>query len=115
IDHFKQVNDTFGHLYGDEILILVSRMMKESFRPDDWIFRFGGEEFIVVLNNVSMQSAITSLDRFRERIAQRIFPQIGRLTLSIGVTSVDYDAGLTHIMTQADRALYFAKNHGRNR
>lgn len=115
IDHFKQVNDTFGHLYGDEILILVSGIMKDSFRPDDWIFRFGGEEFIVVLNNVGLKAALGSLERFRERVANRIFPQVGRLTVSVGVTRVDYDAGMTTVLTQADRALYFAKNSGRNR
>lgn len=115
IDHFKNINDTYGHLYGDEILILVSGMMRESFRPVDWIFRFGGEEFIVVLNNVGMKGAVTSLERFRESVSNRIFPQIGRLTLSIGFTEVDCDAGLTRVITQADRTLYFSKNNGRNR
>lgn len=114
VDHFKRINDTFGHLYGDEILILLAGMMKESFRPDDWLFRYGGEEFIVILNNIDEKSARISLERFRNKIESRPFPQVGRVTVSIGFTSIDHDAGRTTTLTQADRALYFAKNNGRN-
>lgn len=114
VDHFKRINDTFGHLYGDEILILLAGMMKESFRPDDWLFRYGGEEFVVVLNNIDDKSARISLERFRNKIESRSFPQVGQVTVSIGYTSIDRDAGRTTTLTQADRALYFAKNNGRN-
>lgn len=115
VDYFKKINDGFGHLYGDEILILLSNMMRDSFRPDDWLFRYGGEEFIVVLNNIDPKIAKASLERFRQKVEERKFPQVGHVTVSIGVTDVNYDFGRTLVLTQADRALYFAKNNGRNR
>ncbi len=115
VDHFKKINDDFGHLYGDEILILLANMMKDSFRPDDWLFRYGGEEFVVVLNNLDMDQAFDTLERFRNRVQQRRFPQVGRITVSIGFTCADSKLGRTKVLDQADQALYYSKNNGRNR
>lgn len=115
IDHFKRINDQFGHLYGDEVLILLSRNMQRIFRQRDKLFRFGGEEFIVVLDRTSEESAKGVLDRFRTAIEQYHFPQIGKVTISIGFVRLDKPDVPSAIIGRADQALYYAKHHGRNR
>ncbi len=114
IDHFKVVNDSFGHLYGDEVLLHFSQIMEKSFRYNDFLFRFGGEEFVVILNLVEMASARNVFDRFRETIAQFNFPTVGRVTVSIGVTHIDSHALPASLLDHADKALYHAKGQGRN-
>jgi diguanylate cyclase (GGDEF)-like protein len=114
IDHFKAVNDSFGHLYGDEVLLHFSQIMEKSFRYNDFLFRFGGEEFIVILNLVDMASAKEVFQRFRETIAQFKFPTVGRVTVSIGVTHIDSNALPASLLDYADKALYHAKGAGRN-
>src|SRR5262249_34123645 len=76
IDHFKSINDTYGHLFGDEVLLLVAQLMKQSFRAADHMFRFGGEEFVVALDRASASGAQTAFDRLRTRIASYDFPQV---------------------------------------
>jgi len=114
IDHFKRINDRFGHLYGDEVLLLFSRLMRDTFREDDMLFRFGGEEFVVVLN-VGIADAIHVLERFRRKSEQREFPQVGKVTASIGVVSIAKQNLTSTVVQQADEALYYAKQNGRNR
>jgi diguanylate cyclase (GGDEF)-like protein len=114
IDNFKQVNDRFGHLYGDEVLLLFARLMVKSFRHDDLLFRYGGEEFAVVLVNVSLENAVRLLERFRAGVEAYSFPQLEPKTVSIGVTSVYSDRDVDEIVMRADKALYHAKNFGRN-
>lgn len=115
IDHFKCVNDRFGHLYGDEVLILFARLMESSFRDCDQLFRFGGEEFVVVLRDNSIDNAIATLDRFRMRVANHLFPQVGQVTTSIGAATLKVRHSPYVVVHQADQALYFAKQNGRNR
>lgn len=114
IDYFKQVNDDYGHLFGDEVLLIFSRLMQSTFRDGDLLFRYGGEEFAVALRDISLSSAINVLNRFREKIAVAEFPQLGQVTVSIGVTSMEDDLSLPVLIDRADQALYFAKEHGRN-
>lgn len=114
IDHFKRVNDDYGHLYGDEVLILFSGIMEKVFRHEDMLFRYGGEEFAVVLNNVDMQMASNILTRFREKIAAHNFPQVGQVTVSIGFTAINKMPNTIELIAQADKALYYSKNNGRN-
>jgi len=114
IDHFKAINDGYGHLFGDEVLLLVSQLMKRSFRGADHLFRFGGEEFVVVLEHASDSGARIALERLREKIADRNFPQVGHLTVSIGYTRIDSGDISTTCVGRADAALYYAKGHGRN-
>jgi len=114
IDHFKRINDKFGHLYGDEVLLLLSRIMQRIFRQRDKLFRFGGEEFIVVLDRTDLQSAKNVLERFRTAIEQYKFPQVGKVTISIGFVRLDKADVPSSIIGRADQALYFAKEHGRN-
>ena len=115
IDHFKKVNDRFGHLYGDEVLTLLARLMEPTFRHEDILFRYGGEEFAVVPARADLQVAAGALERFRASIEAYAFPQIGRKTVSIGFTALGAEPGVEKAVACADKALYYAKNHGRNR
>jgi diguanylate cyclase (GGDEF)-like protein len=115
IDHFKRVNDNFGHLYGDEVLLIFSQLMGKCFRYHDFLFRFGGEEFVVILNLAFQESAIAAFNRFREVVGNYNFPTVGRVTVSIGVTHVDGKSMPTTQLDHADKALYHAKDSGRNR
>ena len=115
IDHFKRVNDQFGHLYGDEVLLLFARTMIEAFRGEDLLFRIGGEEFVVVLKDVDLARALVVLERFRQTVEAFSFPQVGTLTASVGATVISGEDIPISLIDRADRALYFAKNNGRNR
>ena len=115
IDHFKRVNDQFGHLYGDEVLILIANLMRSSFRPIDKLFRFGGEEFVILLRSTSQTDAQIIFDRFRSNVEQYPFPQVGQVTVSLGYAHIDPFEPAVGIMGRADQALYFAKSNGRNR
>jgi diguanylate cyclase (GGDEF)-like protein len=115
IDHFKLVNDRYGHLLGDEVLLLFAQQMTYSLRDHDLLFRFGGEEFVAIFECHDQQEMQMVLDRFRERVAEFEFPQVGRITVSAGYTEImAYDVS-SHIIDRADVALYYAKHHGRNR
>lgn len=113
IDHFKQVNDRYGHLYGDEVLILLANILKHTFREQDRVYRFGGEEFVVLLRAATLDNARKSFERLRERVGAHCFPQIDHVTVSIGFVSIGYQTPVT-VLGQADQALYFAKQNGRN-
>lgn len=115
IDHFKKINDTWGHLFGDETLLRFSRLLKQSFRSEDQLFRFGGEEFIVILRAEDDHGALMALERFRHQLASTDFPQVGGVTCSIGFTRIDAALPATDILGRADEALYYAKSTGRNR
>ena len=114
IDHFKRVNDTFGHLYGDEVLILFAGIMENVFRHEDMLFRYGGEEFAVVLSNVDLEMADSILNRFRDKVAAYDFPQVGQVTVSIGFTAITNLSNTTDMIAHADKALYYSKESGRN-
>lgn len=114
IDHFKQVNDSFGHIYGDEVLLLFANLMKGSFRENDQLFRYGGEEFVALLTNIDTNQAKIVLDRFRAKVENYHFPQVGQVTASVGVASIRADELPAEATHRADLALYFAKEHGRN-
>jgi two-component system cell cycle response regulator len=115
IDRFKRINDTYGHLYGDEVLLLIAQIMQRCFREDDFLFRFGGEEFVVITHGSDREGARAAFERFRETIANHEFPQVGQVTVSLGAVQIPPDAVAPTLLDQADQALYHAKNHGRNR
>ncbi|SFB75787.1 GGDEF domain-containing protein [Massilia yuzhufengensis] len=115
VDHFKGVNDRFGHLYGDEVLILVANLLQSSFRAQDRVFRFGGEEFVVLLRSTTLENARRIIDRFRTNVETHEFPQVGRVTVSVGFTSIRVADSPVVTLGHADQALYFAKANGRNR
>lgn len=114
IDHFKQVNDRFGHIIGDEVLLILSQIMKKSFRKNDLLFRFGGEEFVIIFEPITKQQAELALNKFMHAVRKHAFPMVERITVSIGfacITSADHP---TTILNHADQALYYAKEHGRD-
>jgi diguanylate cyclase (GGDEF)-like protein len=114
IDHFKKVNDQFGHLYGDEVLLLFAQMMIRTFRDDDLLFRYGGEEFVVVLKDVDLTTGQAVLERFRHAVSSYLFPQVGSITTSVGMVAINGQDLPTTLIGQADQALYYAKENGRN-
>ncbi|HSB21496.1 MAG TPA: GGDEF domain-containing protein, partial [Burkholderiaceae bacterium] len=113
IDHFKQVNDRHGHLIGDEVLLLLSRLMRASFRFHDRLYRFGGEEFVVLLRCAGQRHATRAFERLRAATEAYAFPQVGRITVSIGFTEVRPGDSSNMAFERADRAVYWAKSHGR--
>jgi len=115
IDFFKRVNDDFGHLYGDEVLLLFSGLMKKTFRDSDSLFRYGGEEFIVLLIDCTAELALQVLERFRNVVADYQFPQVGHITASCGFVPMQDGVPANILIDRADNALYYAKEHGRNR
>jgi diguanylate cyclase (GGDEF)-like protein len=114
IDHFKSINDNFGHLFGDEVLLLVARLIRNTFRGADQLFRFGGEEFIVVLDRASALGAGAAFDRLRLAVQDFVFPQVGGVTVSIGYTVIQARDVPASCIERADAALYYAKRNGRN-
>jgi len=114
IDHFKSVNDRFGHLYGDEVLVLLAQTMQTSFRENDMLFRFGGEEFVLIIRCADHAACLVSLERFRKRVEQRSIPQVGNITISMGATKMERKTFAATIVDRADQALYFSKRNGRN-
>lgn len=120
LDHFKSVNDTYGHAVGDQVLRSAAEMMKTALRQTDFIGRYGGEEFCLVFTNTELQDAVLCCERIRERLAGERFPLEGggsfSITASFGVSqrllSHEDAAGL---LSDVDKALYRAKAEGRNR
>ena len=116
IDHFKQVNDRYGHLFGDEVLILVANLLRSSFGSQHRVFRFGGEEFVVLLHPMTLDEATHALEHFRSTVQDYDFPQVGRVTVSLGFSGAHMQTpSPTQLLSQADEALYYAKENGRNR
>lgn len=114
IDHFKRVNDTYGHLIGDEVLLLLARLMRSSFRFHDQLYRFGGEEFVVLMRCDNVEFARAALERLRERVMAYPFPQVGTITVSIGFSILLQHDTPSGAFGRADKAVYHAKGHGRN-
>lgn len=116
IDHFKRVNDRHGHDVGDGVIAGVAELMRQNSRAEDVLCRIGGEEFLLLLPDVSEETAAFVAHRLRKSIQEKCFPIVGSITASMGVshfpeTHTDPD----HAIRQADKALYKAKEEGRNR
>jgi diguanylate cyclase (GGDEF)-like protein len=114
IDHFKRVNDRFGHLYGDEVLLRFAQIMKQCFRHIDHSFRFGGEEFVLILSNTDQEGAHAALERFRRMVEEYEFPIVGQVTVSIGYVDLEPATAPSTLIDHADGAMYQAKQQGRN-
>ncbi len=114
IDHFKRVNDQFGHICGDEVILMLSQKMRQCFRSTDLLFRFGGEEFVVILEPISFEMANLILERFRKTVEEHIFPLVKTITISIGYSKISESDYPPEVLENADKALYFAKENGRN-
>lgn len=115
IDRFKAINDTYGHLIGDEVLVTLSQLMRQAFRFDDQLFRFGGEEFVVVLQPASREDASGVLERFRASVEGHRFSRVGHITVSVGCSRLRPHDTPADVIDRADEALYYCKENGRNR
>jgi diguanylate cyclase len=120
LDHFKRINDTYGHAIGDEVLKAFSQLLITSMRDTDRIYRYGGEEFLIFMHNVDLHQAQSILDRLRDKIARYPLHADGlpdplHITVSFGIAQVVENESLRSLTRRADEALYQAKNAGRNR
>ena len=116
IDYFKNINDEYGHLNGDYVLKEVVRVLKDTMRESDFLCRWGGEEFVVLLNNTSLNEAEALAERMQICIEQHAFPQIGdSITASFGVTEKNEKDDIESVFKRLDNSLYLAKLTGRNR
>ncbi len=118
IDHFKAVNDDYGHLAGDEVLRIVTRVCLSALRTGDVLARWGGEEFLLMLPETDLELSRHCLQRLRELLAVAVFDSIDpglRVTVSMGVAQIDPSDTLETVLDRADKALYEAKHTGRNK
>lgn len=118
IDHFKRVNDRYGHDKGDLVLQKIAGICSQELRVIDLIARYGGEEFVLVLPETNKSEAFTAIDRLRQIIGKSVYPDIDQnVTISAGVYSAIpvQNEKINHFVTNADKALYKAKNNGRNK
>lgn len=116
IDDFKSINDTFGHIVGDKVLIELTKIVSGHIRADDYFFRVGGEEFIILLHTTTLEEAVEVAEKIREIIEKELtFLGNRKITVSIGVTEVSKDEKEESIYKRADNLLYRAKNSGKNR
>ena len=112
IDHFKSVNDNYGHLVGDTVLREMSANVAQQIRRSDLFARWGGEEFIILLPETNLQGAAIAAEKIRVSVEKQHFEEVGRKTCSFGVA--EYLKGCNNVISLADMALYHAKNNGRN-
>lgn len=115
IDCFKRVNDEFGHPMGDQVLIHLADLLRKQIRPSDQLFRWGGEEFALLVPGVSLEQARILAEKLRQSVAETTFPHLLPLTISIGVAAFSRDFSMDDWVKSADTALYSAKTNGRNR
>ncbi|MEO8064073.1 MAG: diguanylate cyclase [Pseudomonadota bacterium] len=116
LDHFKRVNDEFGHAIGDSILKAFSRLMESHIRETDFIARFGGEEFVIVMPHTDLHGAQMLVERLRADLEQSLIPPLAHsVTASFGIAQLLSDETVGSVLRRADRALYQAKATGRNR
>ncbi len=118
IDHFKHVNDTYGHNAGDEVLKYVANLLQNSIRIDDGAFRWGGEEFILLLPHSNTEEAVELAERLRRQIEESVITFEGtdiKITMSFGVGEINPELTTEENVEAVDAKLYYAKEHGRNR
>lgn len=120
IDHFKHVNDTWGHLYGDQVLRELANVLKRNVRTEDSVCRYGGEEFAIIFPRCDTEIAFKIAERIRSRIQETTTTDRRKffkepITVSIGISQLSPEINKTTLISQADLALYWAKNNGRNR
>ena len=115
IDHFKLVNDTHGHAAGDTVLCRLVQVVQEHIRPGDMLFRWGGEEFLVLVPSTPYQNARTVAEKVRASVETAAFPAVGKITISLGVAERLPGESAHALFERVDSALYAAKSGGRNR
>lgn len=114
IDHFKRVNTRFGHPAGDEVLTKLADVFRQHFRRGDAVGRWGGEEFMIILANLTQSEAQDIAEALRKRVEKETFPHVDKLTISIGVAMLQRGEDVPSLVDRADQALRRAKMEGRN-
>lgn len=115
IDHFKLINDTYGHIVGDMVLKEFADIFKSSIRDIDYVGRWGGEEFIIICMQTDQKGACALAEHLRKKIEEFEFTTVGKETASFGIASCEYEDDADSIVENADKALYRAKREGRNK
>ncbi len=115
IDHFKSINDTYGHLIGDSVLTEIAQLVKNNIRSTDIFARWGGEEFVILAPNIKKEQAKVLAEKIRKLIAHHHFKYVDHVTVSLGVTEFLPTDTKESFIKRADEALYLAKRKGRNR
>jgi len=115
IDHFKEVNDTHGHNVGDTILREIANILKSSVRVEDVVGRWGGEEFIILTNNYSIEGLLSLAEKVRKNIENYDFTVVGKKTASFGISTLTEEDTQESMVARADKSLYHAKKTGRNK
>jgi len=115
IDHFKSINDTFGHDIGDEVLITLSKLVKSHVRETDIFARWGGEEFIILLPETDVDNALIYAENVRNSVSDFTFSKVNNITVSIGITNLKGKEHIDTFLKRLDNGLYRAKKEGRNR
>lgn len=114
IDHFKKVNDTFGHQVGDDVLAQLAQILSAHARQEDVVARYGGEEFVVILPETAVHASLIVAEQLRQAVEQAQWPT-GSITISIGIATVAETDNDVTILKKADEALYASKENGRNK
>ncbi len=115
IDDFKKINDTFGHNAGDKVLVKFSSIIEQTVRESDIAGRWGGEEFLIICPETTIDGATSLAEKLRENIDNNKFKIAGNITASIGVTGIQHGDNVKSLIQRADKALYSAKKAGKNR
>ncbi|MDP2633280.1 MULTISPECIES: GGDEF domain-containing protein [unclassified Pseudoalteromonas] len=119
VDHFKSVNDRAGHAIGDKVLIAIASTLNNCVRETDSVCRLGGEEFAVILPNIDKDGAEVTAEKIRTAIERTDIPEYtdiyGQVTTSIGIAKAEENETIDTVLTNADKALYLAKESGRNK
>ncbi|MDP1784141.1 MAG: GGDEF domain-containing protein [Sulfuricurvum sp.] len=114
IDHFKLVNDTYGHDTGDEVLKQLANIVQENIRKLDVFARWGGEEFLLLCPSTDLDNIQILADKLRLAVDNSTFPKVNHLTISIGVSTFEKSDSFSELFKRADQGLYYAKKQGRN-
>jgi len=114
-DRFKSINDVFGHLKGDEVLVSLARTLEACIRTEDYVFRWGGEEFAILLPRTPLETAMQIAETIRVAVSRIAIPGLPRFTVSIGVARREQSESIDELFKRVDDALYRAKNEGRNK
>lgn len=115
IDFFKNVNDTYGHDVGDNVLATLSNVVKNNLRQVDIIGRYGGEEFLILLPNTMLTNAKEYAERLRKKVEEYSFETVGKVTISMGIVEIEPTENINEIFKRVDNLLYISKNNGRNK
>ena len=115
-DDFKEINDNYGHSFGDKVLKNITNVLKSSVRSDDMLFRIGGEEFIIIFPNTNLENSKQVIENIRENITQKLNSDNDvKVTVSIGLTEMSHQESKDSIFKKVDKLLYLSKNNGKNR